>query len=191
MSTSIGTLYYLIGPSGAGKDSILAAVKRHLTPNAPVAVARRTITRPDDATGENHVPMDWAGFREREAQGGFALTWESHGCLYGIGREVDDWLTRGIRVLVNGSRGALGRAEAHWGDALIPVVVRVDADILEQRLQQRGREDADAIRRRLDRARTLGEPDHPRRMIIDNNGPLDLAAGHLADRVAGRRSECS
>ena len=90
---------------------------------------------------------------------------------------VDDWLPNDhlARFLVDG---------VVW---LNPVVICVNADILEQR----GRENANAIRRRLDRAPMLGELDHPRRMIIGNNGPLDLAAGHLVDRVADRRSECS
>ncbi|MFO7858801.1 MAG: phosphonate metabolism protein/1,5-bisphosphokinase (PRPP-forming) PhnN [Ectothiorhodospiraceae bacterium] len=191
MSVPSGTLYYLIGPSGAGKDSLLAALPRHLEPDAPVAIARRAITRPADATGEDHLPLDREAFRERQAQGAFALSWESHGCLYGIGIEVDQWLARGTRVLVNGSRGALERAQDHWGKALTPVVVRVDADVLAQRLQRRGREDGHAIHQRLDRARALGEPAHPRRLIIDNNGPLDQAAARLAALVAGRGSACS
>lgn len=191
MRTTTGTLFYLIGPSGAGKDSLLAALHRHLDPDAPVAIAQRAITRPASATAEDHLPMGHDAFREREAQGGFALTWESHGCLYGIGREVDEWLALGMQVLVNGSRGALERAENHWGEALTPVVVRVDADVLAQRLQRRGREDAQAIRQRLDRAHALGEPAHARRVIIDNNGPLDQAAARLAALVAGRRSACS
>lgn len=190
MSGPTGILYYLIGPSGAGKDSLLAAVHRYLDTDVPVAVARRTITRPANTTGEDHRSLDRQAFREREMRREFALSWESHGHLYGIGTEVDEWLARGICVLVNGSRGALERAEHHWGKTLIPVVIRVRPELLAQRLQQRGREDPSAVQRRLDRARALGEPNHTRQVVIDNNGPLEQAAARLAALVGNRRSTC-
>lgn len=183
-------LYYLVGPSGAGKDSLLAELHRHLAADLPVMVPRRYITRPASAGGEDHIALSRDAFREREARGSFAVTWESHGCLYGIGREADHWLARGLSVVVNGSRAALERADRHWGEALVPVVVRVEEAVLEERLQRRGREDPAAVRERLARARALGEPEHPNRVVVDNNGPLDQAAARLAALVAGRRSGC-
>lgn len=183
-------LYYLVGPSGAGKDSLLAELHRHLAVDLPVMIPRRYITRPATAGGEDHIALSHDAFREREARGSFAVTWESHGCLYGIGREADHWLARGLSVVVNGSRAALERADRHWGEALVPVVVRVEEAVLEERLRRRGREDPAAVRERLERARALGEPEHPNRVVVDNNGPLDQAAARLAALVAGRRSAC-
>ncbi|MDZ7811410.1 MAG: hypothetical protein U5L11_16920 [Arhodomonas sp.] len=70
-------------------------------------VVRRYITRAATTGGEDHIALSREQFRQREARGSFALTWASHGCLYGIGHEVDQWLARGLSVVVNGSRAAI------------------------------------------------------------------------------------
>ncbi len=185
-----GKLLYLIGPSGAGKDSLLQALPQQLPATAPVIIAQRFVTRDPGKGSENHISLNHEMFRHWDAQGCFALTWASHGCLYGIGTDVDDWLTSGWHVLVNGSRAALDRAERHWGEALIPVTVRVDPSLLEQRLQARGREDAAAMRHRLERGKALGEPNHPRTVVVDNNGAIEEATAQLRQLVLGQEAGC-
>ena len=63
-------LVAVVGPSGAGKDSLLAALKAR----APgVHVVRRHITRPAGAGGEPHVPQTHESFAACLAAGGYAL----------------------------------------------------------------------------------------------------------------------
>ena len=50
-------LVYVMGPSGAGKDSVLDRARTMLSVEAPVAFAHRYITRPADIGGENHVAL--------------------------------------------------------------------------------------------------------------------------------------
>ncbi len=43
---------YVMGPSGAGKDSVLDRARALLSVNATIAFAHRYITRPSDIGGE-------------------------------------------------------------------------------------------------------------------------------------------
>ena len=62
-------LMYVMGPSGAGKDSLLDWLKNKLPPKAPIHFAKRTIDRPLQALGEQHESVDSATFeRLQEAQ---------------------------------------------------------------------------------------------------------------------------
>jgi ribose 1,5-bisphosphokinase len=172
-------LFYLIGASGAGKDSLLAAARRAVPVDAPLAFAHRYITRPADAGGENHVALSEAEFQHRLAHGCFAMHWHSHGLHYGIGREIEQWLAAGLDVVVNGSRGFLNEAQARFPQ-LNPLWVRVSEQRLRERLLTRGRESAAAIEQRLHQARELdaalaGQP--LRR--IDNNGSPAVATAQL------------
>jgi len=140
-------LVYVIGPSGAGKDSLLAHARRRLD-GQPVAFAHRYVTRPADAGGENHVALTEGEFLARHTAGCFAMAWASHGLRYGIGIEVRAWMARGLTVVVNGSRGYLPTAAADFPE-LLPVLVTVDLSVLEGRLRARGRETEDEIAERL------------------------------------------
>ncbi len=80
-------LIYLMGPSGAGKDSLLAALRADAD-RAPL-VAHRYITRPADAGCENHIALSEPEFLRRRAKGLFALDWQAHQQHYAFGIEVD------------------------------------------------------------------------------------------------------
>ena len=164
-------LIYLMGPSGAGKDSLLAALRAHAD-SAPL-VAHRYITRPADAGCENHIALSEPEFLRRRAKGLFALDWHAHQHHYAFGIEVDLWLLQGIDVVVNGSRAHLLQAQQRYGAQLMPVCLQVSTHILRQRLQNRGRENAEQIEQRLARAAEYQEklPAGCRR--LDNDGNLD------------------
>ena len=72
----MGTLFYVVGASGAGKDSLLAYARAALGGGAPVFFAHRYITRPAEAGGENHVALSKAEFAQMQALDLFALSWE-------------------------------------------------------------------------------------------------------------------
>lgn len=168
-----GTMVVVVGPSGAGKDSVMSYAARHFTDEARVRFVRRVITRPADAGGEAHEAIDADGFRQRAADGAFAVSWEAHGLSYGIPRETLDQLDDGTTLVANGSRSALPAfAEAY--PRLKVVLVTARPDILAARLATRGRESADAIAKRLDRAVpeiVVGADT----VIIDNSGALEEA----------------
>lgn len=178
------TLFYVIGPSGAGKDSLLGHCRAALPAGAPLVFAHRYITRPVDAGGENHVALTLAEFATRQAHGAFCLEWDGNGLRYGIGTEVRHWLAAGLSVVVNGSRGYLDQACVAFPD-LVPVLITVQPEILRGRLEGRGRETAEDIDRRLTRAAAF-TVDHPRLIRIDNSGPLEHGAAALLAVLQGQ-----
>jgi ribose 1,5-bisphosphokinase len=178
---ALARLIYIMGPSGSGKDSLMAEARLRLPAEAPIVFAHRYITRPADAGGESHIALTRAEFELRRTKGLFALTWESHGFAYGIGREIDLWIKAGLSVVMNGSREALSRAVMAYPE-LLPVLVEVPEEILRQRLGARGRENAGEIQARLARARmTVAET--PGLVRFDNSGPLAERGQALAGLI--------
>ncbi|MBE7374478.1 phosphonate metabolism protein/1,5-bisphosphokinase (PRPP-forming) PhnN [Pseudomonas lopnurensis] len=173
-----GRLIYLIGPSGAGKDSLLDAARAPLAERG-VRIARRVITRSAEAVGEAAQSVSEAEFERLEAQHAFALSWRANGLAYGIPAQIDDWLAAGEHVLVNGSRGYLPEARRRYPD-LLAVLLSVEQDVLRERLLTRGRESPEQIEARLARnALFAGELDDYIR--LDNSASLAQSVQHLLE----------
>lgn len=168
----LGRLVYVIGPSGAGKDSIIGYARERLGADSERHVfARRHITRPAESGGEDHIPITPDVFERECADGRFVLHWRGNGLSYGVGGEIDQWLRAGRHVVLNGSRGYLPEAQAVYPN-LLPVLIRIDAAVLRQRLSARGRETPEQIEARIQRAADLEMVDHPALVVISNNGTL-------------------
>lgn len=185
-----GTLFYLMGASGSGKDSLLEGCRQHLPSQMRCCIAHRYITRAADVGGENHIHLSEVEFHLRDELGLFAMSWFSHGYHYGIGNEIDTWLDSGANVLINGSRQYLPKAMAMYPE-LVPVLVDVHHDKLRQRLIRRGRETLDEIECRLARhaqmvARMPGGTLH-----VSNDGKLEEGIEALLQVVVryGREPE--
>ncbi|CAK7260077.1 MULTISPECIES: phosphonate metabolism protein/1,5-bisphosphokinase (PRPP-forming) PhnN [unclassified Shinella] len=172
LPVAAGTMVVVVGPSGAGKDSVMSYAARHFAGEPRLGFVRRVITRPPDAGGEAHEAVDAAGFQARAAAGAFAVSWDAHGLSYGIPRETLDQLSEGMTLVANGSRSALPAFAAAYGRLKI-VQITARADILAARLAARGRESAEAIARRLDRA--VPEIAAADTVVIDNSGALEEA----------------
>jgi ribose 1,5-bisphosphokinase len=168
-----GKLFYVIGPSGSGKDSLMRYGRERLAADPGVAFTHRYITRPVELNGENHVALTEAEFDARLAAGLFAMQWGSHGLRYGIGREINFWLAKGCNVVMNGSREYLPQARRLY-PALTAVLVTVSPEVLAERLRARGRETEDQIMRRIERAKQFARSSGHLE-IIENNANLNVA----------------
>jgi ribose 1,5-bisphosphokinase len=168
-------LIYVMGPSGAGKDSLLGFARERV--GAQVMFAHRYITR-SVADGENHIALTHDEFASRLSYGLFAMHWDSLGLQYGIGIELDMWLARGMPVVVNGSRQHAEIALERYPHARF---VHIDATpaVLAARLARRGREDARQIEARLARKPAFSLPSGARVVRIDNSGLLSEAGAQL------------
>jgi ribose 1,5-bisphosphokinase len=171
-----GRLIYVMGPSGAGKDALLAYARERLM-GEPVLFAHRYITRPS-GHGEVHVALSVEEFAARSLLGLFALEWSSHSLRYGIGIELDAWLARGCTVVVNGSRQYVQHALTRYPQA---EVIHVDAapHILEARLGARARESVEQVAARLARRAPFSLPGGVRYATLDNSGELGEAGEAL------------
>lgn len=170
-------LIYLMGASGSGKDSLMSYARQRLAGDPAIQFAHRYITRPADAGGENHVALTPAEFNARRDAGLFALHWHSHNLSYGVGVEINDWLAKGVTVVVNGSREYLPKAQSLYFN-LLPVQVEVSHDVLRDRLRARGREAPAEIEKRLNRhpeSHAGGEAVE----TINNDGSLEVGGNEL------------
>lgn len=176
----LGGLVYVVGASGAGKDTLLSWARQRLAktrPDLPVAFAHRYITRADIAGHENHVALSETEFDRRLAAGLFVMHWAAHGLRYGIGVEIDAWRAAGLTVVVNGSRGHLNDAARRHPD-LRPVLISVRPAMLRRRLEARGREPATEIEARLARTGSMTVR-HPALAIVDNSETIDDGGARL------------
>lgn len=173
-------LIYVMGPSGAGKDSLLGFARTRLASH-DVVFAHRYITRADGG-GENHIALTESEFDVRSRRGLFALQWRSHALRYGIGVEIDMWLARGCTVVLNGSRAYSGEALARYPQMTF---VHVDAapEVLAARLASRGRETPAQIEARLAREAPFEIPAGAGFARIDNSGSLEDAGEAFVDIV--------
>ena len=188
----MANLFYVIGASGAGKDSLLSYVREHLDHNANAIFAHRYITRPADAGGENHVAISEEEFVQRKQRRCFAMSWYSHATYYGIGVEINHWLSQGLDVVMNGSRAFLSQAAQLYHE-LVPVLITVEAEVLRSRLEARGRETAAQIEERLFQAVKLEQGlYHPRLIRVENNGAIEEAGEQLLKAICGhKKSKCA
>jgi phosphonate metabolism protein PhnN/1,5-bisphosphokinase (PRPP-forming) len=176
-----GCLVTVVGPSGAGKDTLLGAARAALAGDPRFVFARRAITRPAEivthAGIEDHLPLTEAEFAVARDAGAFALHWPAHGLHYGIPRGIEADLQAGRVVIANLSRAVL--AEAHTRYNLRVILVTAPIGILAARLAGRGRETVEEIAARLSRSAPL-PPGLEVTEVANDTTPEDGAARLLA-----------
>jgi len=161
-------LVLVVGPSGAGKDTLLDAAGTELAGDVRYRFVRRVITRPADAGGEQHEAVTPAEFARRR----FALAWRAHGLDYGIPEDIETDLAAGRVVVASVSRGIVAEAAAQYRVRVIEVTA--PPEVLAERLRSRGREAAEEIARRL--AREVRLPDGVAVEVVSNNSSLEEGA---------------
>lgn len=182
-----GIMVVVVGPSGAGKDTLMNLAARHFAARDDVHFVRRVITRDEDAGGEDHLAVSEAGFVSMEQAGAFAVWWEAHGLKYGIPAEVSVALSRGHLVVANGSRSALHRFHAAF-PRLKVVNVTARPEVLAGRLEARGRETHEDIMARLARGPLTVRGDYDV-TELDNSGSLEEAERKIIDIFNGFLAE--
>jgi ribose 1,5-bisphosphokinase len=178
-----GLLVLIVGPSGAGKDTLLASAQRKFKDNPAMVFPRRTITR-SESIGETHDPVSRREFQRLEKEGAFLLAWTAHGLRYGISIAVERDLKAGRIVVVNVSREIVTAACARWPKTRI-VHVTVALDALRSRLETRGREAAGDIDKRIKRAARANTLPEALTDTIDNSGRLGPAVRKFNALLAG------
>ncbi|WP_321934077.1 MULTISPECIES: phosphonate metabolism protein/1,5-bisphosphokinase (PRPP-forming) PhnN [unclassified Paraburkholderia] len=175
-----GGLIYVMGPSGAGKDTLLRYARERLS-GQDVVFAHRYITR-EDSGGENHVALTETEFEARSQRGLFALQWRSHALHYGVGVEIDQWMTLGCTVVVNGSRAYAGEAFERYPRMTL-VHIEAAQHVLAARLASRARETPEQVAARLARRAPFEVPAGAAFARIDNSGHLEEAGEAFVELV--------
>jgi ribose 1,5-bisphosphokinase len=154
-------LVLVVGPSGAGKDTLLEAARQTLADDPRFRFVRRVITRPADAGGEAHEPATAEEFAARD----FALQWQAHGLSYGI---PADAIEEDAVVVANVSRTVIADAARRFPTRVIEVTA--PSDVLAARLAARARETAADVAARVSRRVAL--PDHVHVETVVNDASL-------------------
>ena len=166
-----GRLVVVVGPSGAGKDTLLRFARNLLGGDPNILFPRRIVTREPSAE-EDHEVLSEADFAAAVGAGGFAFWWDAHGLRYAVSAAVDEDIRAGKTVACNVSRAVISQLRCRYANVRV-VLVTAPTDILAARLVARGRASDGAIGPRLARS-APAQSDLAPDVVIENVGdPLN------------------
>jgi ribose 1,5-bisphosphokinase len=145
-----GRLILVVGPSGAGKDTLLGLAKAACADDRNIVFPRRVITREASASEENEQVSSDA-FRQALARNEYAMHWEAHYHCYALPRAIDGELRAGRTVIANVSRTVIGAMRCAYANVVV-VSITAPPNVLAERLAMRGRSSDGKIEHRLGRA---------------------------------------
>lgn len=167
-----GAFVAVVGPSGAGKDTVIGYARAALAGEPRADFVRRVITRPADLASEDHDTLAEAAFAEAEAKGAFALSWRAHGLGYGLPVAIDAAIGGGRVVVANVSRAIVPALRDRYANVVV-VEITAPPQVLAGRLAARGRESQDDVLARLARNAALAPAADVH--VLDNSGPREAA----------------
>ncbi len=179
----LGRFIVVVGPSGAGKDTLIGLARAACADDGNVVFPRRVVTREASAFEDNEqISLD--AFRQARTRGDFAVHWEAHGHCYALPRAIDDDIRAGRTVVVNVSRTVVDAIRRAYADVTV-VLITAPSDVLAERLAARARSSDGQIEHRLSRAvdDVAAGPD----VTITNVGSVEDHARELVQVIKGDR----
>lgn len=163
-------LVLVVGPSGAGKDSVIRGAEATLKNDPRFYFARRMVTRNALQAGEINISAE--AFRQRAESGYFAKTWNAHQLSYGLPWSELQPQNAAVQIIIaNVSRTVLNDLLAEYGGHVL--YITASSTEIRRRLEKRHRETAASINQRLRRHIPLSE--QLPMTTIHNNGLLEDA----------------
>src|SRR5262245_10721467 len=98
-----GRLILVVGPSGAGKDTLLRLAQAAWIEMSDVVFPRRFVTR-ESSADETNIAVTAHEFHRALNRGDFAMHWEAHGHAYALPIEINDHIRAGRTIVANVSR---------------------------------------------------------------------------------------
>ena len=176
-----GRLILVVGPSGAGKDTLLGLAKAACANDHDIVFARRVVTR-EASSFEDNAQLSGYEFLAAVGRGEFAIHWEAHGHHYGLPRHINDGIRAGRTVVANVSRTVIERMRRMYANVVV-VTVTAPADVLAERLAMRSRASDGAPQDRL--ARKVADDVVPDKTIV-NVSSAEFHARQLVQIIRGR-----
>jgi ribose 1,5-bisphosphokinase len=176
-----GRLILVVGPSGAGKDTLLGLVKTACSDDRRIVFPRRLITREASASEDNEE-ISAEAFQRAVAGGEYAMHWEAHGHCYALSGANNDDIRAGRTVIANVSRAVIAAARRIYINVAV-VLITAPADVLAARLAARARASDGQLAHRL--ARTVDETAAVPDVTIVNSGSAEFHARQLIRMIGG------
>ncbi|WFU24233.1 phosphonate metabolism protein/1,5-bisphosphokinase (PRPP-forming) PhnN [Bradyrhizobium sp. CB1717] len=149
-ATGPGRLVLVVGPSGAGKDTLLRLAQAACSDDPDIVFPRRIVTRASSAD-EDNIAVSQDDFRRAREHGDFAVYWEAHGHSYALPLEINDDIRAGRAVVANVSRTVIAALRQAYANVVV-VAITAPPDVLAQRLAARARHSDGNIAERLSRS---------------------------------------
>ncbi|MET4208177.1 phosphonate metabolism protein/1,5-bisphosphokinase (PRPP-forming) PhnN [Bradyrhizobium sp. LA2.1] len=170
-----GRLVLVVGPSGAGKDTLLRLAQAACVDEHDIVFPRRVVTR-ESSEAEDNMAMSQEEFRRAREHGDFAVHWEAHGHSYALPLEINDDILAGRAVVANVSRTVIGALRQAYTNVVV-VAITAPPDVLAQRLAARARHSDGNIADRL--ARSVDDASANADVTILNAGSADYHSRQL------------
>jgi ribose 1,5-bisphosphokinase len=178
-----GRLILVVGPSGAGKDTLLGLARAACADDPDIVFPRRVITR-EASVSEDNEAVSPEDFRQALARGDYAMHWEAHGLCYALSRALDSDIRAGRTVVANVSRTVVGAMRRAYANAVV-VSITAPPNVLAERLAMRGRSSDGKIEHRLHRA--VDDPTAAPDVTIVNISSAEYHARQFVRIVKGER----
>jgi ribose 1,5-bisphosphokinase len=178
-----GRLVLVVGPSGAGKDTLLGLAKAACADNTNIVFPRRVITRAASASEENEE-VSVGTFQEALTRGEYAMHWEAHGHCYALSRAIDDDIRAGRTVVANVSRTVIGAMRCAYADVVV-VSITAPEEVLAKRIAMRARSSDGGLEGRL--RRTVEDASAAPDVTIVNTSSAEYHARQLVRAIKGEK----
>jgi ribose 1,5-bisphosphokinase len=178
-----GRLVLVVGPSGAGKDTLLGLARAACADDGTIVFPRRVITREGSASEENEE-VSTGIFQEALTRGDYAMHWEAHGHRYALSRAIDDEIRNGRTIVANVSRTVIGAIRRAYADVTV-VLITAPPNVLAERIAMRARSSDGLVENRL--RRTVEDASAAPDVTIVNTGSAEYHARQLVRVIKGEK----
>jgi ribose 1,5-bisphosphokinase len=176
-----GRLILVVGPSGAGKDTLIGWATAACAGDGTIVFPRRVVTR-EASPFEDNEQVSLDAFRQALNNNEFAVQWEAHGHCYALPGAINDDIRGGRTVVANVSRTVVDAVRRAYADVTV-VSITAPPEVLAERLAARARSSdgqlADRLRRAVDDAAAV--PD----VTIVNVGRVDDRGREFVHAIRG------
>jgi ribose 1,5-bisphosphokinase len=178
-----GRLILVVGPSGAGKDTLLGLAKAACAEDSGIVYPRRVITR-EASSSEDNEEVSAGTFEAALARNEYAMHWDAHGHRYALSRAIDDDIRAGRTVVANVSRTVISAMRRAYANVTV-VSITAPTNVLAERLAMRGRASDGKVELRLHR--TVDEATAAPDVTINNTSSADYHARQFVRIIKGER----
>ena len=184
-------LVVVSGPSGAGKDSVLARMKEQPLPYHYAVTATTRPKREHESNGRDYIFVSRNEFR-RMIDDDELLEWaDVYGELYGVPRaQVTEAHARGEDAIVKVDVQGAATIRRLAPDALLVFIAPPTVEELERRLRSRMTESGDSLETRLGMAeKEMADAAWFDHVVINETGELDGTVDKVVEVIGSERRD--